>query len=527
MSFESTEHSNIAISRKEQVLLVLLLILAALAFHQLATWETESDFMPDVVSAFFFVSGISPQFLYIFVTVLFFIRREDIADAYYSEGDSWSAALFLLPGVCLFLWGHFVGAMDIVHVSFILVGFGAARYLSGKELTRAVLPPVLILLLATPLPAVLINQVIFPLQLRDTAHSVWLLNAIGIPSLAMGDMISMAKNTVRFAESCTALGFIIWLTIFALAYVYIFRITRWHAVLLVLSAPFIAYGVNILRAFSLVLNPALEVLTIHTLQGIVFFLIGFSLLYAVDNMLMRYFGNNSGEHKERFILSSNDGVAKLKQEKLYVLVFMFVVLFIISVMMPKWPTPSADSYPAISLPDEIGAWKLTANPPVKYSFLGSVRYSSTLYRDYSRNKEPVSIFIGTDDRLRRHRSLLSDKNAYQDAVGLELERSIVDLGPDVGHAVAIVTDNGTQRMLTYHWYEGIDNTAKEILYALLALDQSPLRREKPARVTRLATYVALTPEGRTLADKRLRAFLREMKISAIKKKVPALPGTSS
>jgi exosortase len=508
------ESTSITISRKEQMLLVLLLILAALAFHQLVTGETASDFIPDVVDAFFYISGTPPQFLYVLVAGLFFIRRKDIAAAYHGAGDPRSAMLFLAPGVCLFLWGHFVGAMDIIHVSFILVAFGAARYLSGKTLTRAILPPVLILVLATPLPAVLINQIIFPLQLRDTVHSVWLLNAMGIPSLAMGDMVSMAENSARFAESCTALGFIIWLTIFALAYVYIFRITRWHAVLLVLSAPFIAYAVNILRAFTLVLNPAQEVLTIHTLQGVVFFLIGFSLLYAVDSVLMRYFYSDNEEHKEASGLSGNHALARQKQGKLYVLVFMFVALIIVSVTLPKWPAPSADTYPAISLADEPGEWQFTATPPVKYSFLGSVRYSSTLYRDYSRgNQELVSIFIGTDDRLRRHRSLLSDKNGYQEAIGLELEHSIVDLGPDIGQAVAIITDNGTQRMLTYHWYEGIDSTAKEILYALLALDQSPFRREELARVTRLATYVELTPEGRIRADERLRDFLREMKIS--------------
>jgi len=48
---------------------------------------------------------------------------------------------------------------------------------------------------------------------------------------------------------------------------------------------------------------------------------------------------------------------------------------------------------------------------------------------------------------------------------------------------------------------------------LLALDQSPLRRDKQARVTRLTTYVELTPEGRMRADKRLRAFLEEMEKS--------------
>jgi exosortase/archaeosortase family protein len=336
----------------------------------------------------------------------------------------------------------------------------------------------------------------------------------------MGEMISMAESSARIAESCTALGFTIWLTIFSLAYVYIFRITRWHAVLLVLSAPFIAYAVNILRVFSLVLNPALEVLTIHTLQGIVFFLIGFSLLYAVDNVLMRFPGNDSGEHKEAFLVPGKDALAGQKQGKLYVLVSLFVVLFIVSVMMPRWPTPSPDSSPAISLADELGEWKLGATLPVRYIFLGSVRYSATLHRGYNRNKESVSIFIGTDDRLRRHRSLLSDKNAYQGEIGLEQERSIVDLGSDVGHAVAIVTDLGARRMLTYHWYEGVDSVGKEVLYALLALDQSPFRREDLAKVTRLSTFVELAPEGRIIADKRLRAFLREMKISETKKEVP-------
>ncbi|MEN8205994.1 MAG: exosortase/archaeosortase family protein [Pseudomonadota bacterium] len=513
MSSLTTAKTGLTISRKEKLLLVLLLTLVALAFHQLVIGEKASGFMPTVVGAFFSASGVSPQFIYVLVIGLFLIRRQDIAAAYHGEGDPWSAMLFLVPGICLFLWGHFVGAMDIIHVSFILISFGAARFLSGKRLTRAILPPVLILLLATPLPAVLINQIIFPMQLWDTVHSVWLLNAIGIPTLAMGDMISMAESSTRFAESCTALGFTLWLTIFALAYVYIFRITRWHAVLLVLSAPFIAYAINILRAFTLVLNPEQEILTIHTLQGVVFFMIGFSLLYAVDNVLMRYFGNSSGEGKEAFLIQDKDKIAGQKPGKLYVLVVMFVALSVLSVMMPKWSAPSKDAYPAIYLPEKLGEWESIADLPVIYVFLGSVRYSSTLYRDYKNTKGGITIFVGTDDRLQRHRSLLSDKNAYPDAIGLEQEQSIVDLGPDIGRVVATVLDNGTQRLLTYYWYEGIDSVGKEVLYAMLALDQSPYRREKQARVTRLTTYVELTPEGRTLADKRLRAFLREMENS--------------
>jgi exosortase len=514
MTSPTTENSSLTISKKEKLLLALLLVLVVFAFHQLVIGEAAAHFMPTVIGAFFSVSGMSPQFLYVLVIGLFIIRRKDITKAYHGKGEPWSAILFLVPGVCLFLWGHFIDVMDIIHVSFILIGFGTARYLSGKRLTRSILPPVLILVLATPLPAVLINQMIFPMQLWDAEHSVWLLNAIGIPSLAKGDMISMAENSTRFAETCTALGFVKWLTIFALAYVYIFKITRWHAVLLVLSAPFIAYGVNILRAFTLVLNPEQEALTLHTLQGVVFFMIGFSLLYAVDNVLMRYFANSSGKHKEASLMPAIHTIAQPKQRKLFVLITMFVVLFIASVLMPKCSAPSKGSYPAVSLPDELGEWELAATLPVTYSFLGSVRYSSTLNRGYSRNQEPVSVFIGTDDRLRRHRSLLSDKNGYPGGIGLEQERSIVDLGPDIGHAISIVIDDvDAQRWLTYYWYEGIDSVGKEILYAMLALDQSPFRRKEQARVTRLTTYVELTPEGRMRADKRLRDFLQEMKIS--------------
>jgi hypothetical protein len=145
------------------------------------------------------------------------------------------------------------------------------------------------LLLGTTFPAVVINQIIFHLQLIDSVHSVWLLNATGIPISAQGDMIVMAESSTHFAATCTALGCSLWLTIFALAYVYIFRIRGWHAVLLVLSAPVIAYQVNLLSAFTLVLNPAMEVLMIHTLQGVVFFQIGFSLLYVADVVLKRQF----------------------------------------------------------------------------------------------------------------------------------------------------------------------------------------------------------------------------------------------
>lgn len=510
MSSVFPDKTDITVSGREKILLLLLLVLLLLVFRSLFAWETVSDVVPDVVTAFFSVSGVAPQYLYVLVAGLLFIRRDDIAVAYQNRGEPWSAAAFLIPGVCLYFWGLFVNAPDLVHVSFVLVAFGGARFLSGRQLTRVLLAPILILLIGTPLPAVLINQIIFPLQLWDTVHSVWLLNAIGIPAAAKGDMISMAESSTHFAESCTALGFTLWLTIFALAYVYIFRITRWHAVLLLLSAPVIAYTVNILRAFSLVLNPAMEVLTIHTLQGIVFFLIGFSLLYTVDSLLMRVVGDRSPSVRT-FIPDVNDQIVTARQKRLLVLVCLAAMLVPASFAMPQWSAPAVGDYPRVTLPDRIGDWKKNITLTVRLHFIGSVRYSSSVYQSYSNGKDGVSIFVGADDRLRRQRSLLSGKNAYSDAIGLEQERLVVDLGPGIGQASAVVSDYGPNRILTYHWYEGVESTLKEILYALFALDQSPFRRDYLATVTRVTTNVELVPGGRAQADKRLRSFLQDLR----------------
>ena len=123
----------------------------------------------------------------------------------------------------------------------------------------------------------------------------------------------------------------------------------------------------------------------------------------------------------------------------------------------------------------------------------------------------VSLFIGYDDRQYRYQSLLSDKNAYQDGIGLVEERSLVKLEARKQPAVSILTSTEHARILAYHWYEGIDSVSEEILRALLALDQSPLRRPGGALVIRVATHVAPTPQGQELADKRLRDFLRDMR----------------
>ncbi len=522
METAAIKKPNTSIAGRDKWLLGLLLLCALLAYRDLIFWDMAADFLPSVVGSYFYLSGTSPHFLYVLVLGLLIVRRRDLVHAWHRHGTAWSGALFLVPGACLLLWGHYVNANDIVHVSFILAGLGTARLLAGKALTRAIRLPVLILILATPLPAVLVNLIVFPFQLWDAVHTSWLLNIIGIPSMSKGDIISTAESSFWVAESCTALGFTKWLMIFALAYAYLFPVSRWHTVLLVLSSIVIAYVVNLLRIMTLVLNPKMDVLSVHTVQGIVFFLIGFSLLYALDSLFLRVFGKNAAKNNHEAVDIADDVIPGQKHTRLWVLAAIFSALLVATMVMPRWAEPPVGSEVKIALADDIGEWRLVGKPRINSVFLGSVRYSSHLNHHYARGHERVTLFIGDDDRRRRYRSLLSGKNAYPGVIGLVEERGLVELDALDSQILSVVADTDNGRLLAWHWYQGSGSATEEVLRALLALDQSPFRRVEDARVIRLTTYVERTPGGRRQAEQRLRGFLRDMNNALAQKEEPGV-----
>lgn len=499
--------------KREKWLLAVVFILAGLAYREILLWNFSSHSLPNYAGWFFNLSDTSPQFLYVFSAGLLYLRRDDIARAFNGRGAPWSALLFLVPGIALFVWGRYIGVSSIVYMSFLLVAFGATRFLSGRRLTRQIFIPALVLVLAIPLPAVLINQLVFPFQLWTAEHSVWLLDIFSIPSLQEGDKIILAGgDNARVAESCTALGFIKWLLIFALAYVYIFPVSRLHAFLLVLSAPFIAYAVNLLRAFSLILNPGKEILSIHLAQGIVFFMIGFALLYAVDSILLRLTGKSREMVDWQADVCSSEENTRHKHRRLLILTGLFSILFLLSIGLPRWFGSLEHPARIIRIADEMGDWKLGGELRENRMFLGGLRYSSHLSRYYVRGNEQVAVFIGYNDRLRPDHSLISGKNAFQGEMGLVEEQFLVEIeGVSQPVQAVIATNNMHGRLLSYHWYEGTGGIGEEILRALLALDQSPLRRPGGALVIRLTTKAAPTPQGKELADKRLRDFLAAMK----------------
>jgi EpsI family protein len=178
----------------------------------------------------------------------------------------------------------------------------------------------------------------------------------------------------------------------------------------------------------------------------------------------------------------------------------------ISIWMPNWNAPESDRFIPAELPAELDGWAKAQQVNIDRLFLWTVSFPRHNYWIYERNGDEVSVFVGYDDRSRRSRSLLSRKNALPRRGWDVKERSSVSLESVEAGVERVVARSQSAQILTYHWYEGTDGLASEILRALLATDQSPYRRSQPARVIRVATALGSTPLAAMEDEEELRAF---------------------
>jgi EpsI family protein len=412
----------------------------------------------------------------------------------------------LLGGFSLFVWGHYVDAGDLILVSFVLVSLGASLLQFGVRFARELALPLVVLLFAIPLPAVLTNQAFFFLQLWIARHATALLSLMGFPLFREGSVIYGAGVPTMVIDSCSGLRFMEILTLLAVYYVAWFPARRARGVLLIALAPAIAYVFNLARTCLMIVYPTSQVSELHTLQGVLVFPGALLCLLLADRVLDHLLPSleqqdELGPTTEPLgTTGSNGGPWAVA------LATLLVSLFGVSVWMPRWSPPETGPAAPISLPFELNGWRQGRGLPLDQLFLATLEFSTYTQRQFQRNDKRVSVFIGLDDRTLRLRSLLSPKNAFPGR-GFEVQEwDSVTLDPCGVRAEKVFARSDARQwhMLSYHWYEGTDGLVLETLRALLATDQSPLARLEPARVIRVAAGVAQTPGARAQAEAQLR-----------------------
>jgi len=175
----------------------------------------------------------------------------------------------------------------------LLVGLaGLILFLRGSQTLRTVVFPLAYLLFMIPPPAIIMNQIAFPLQLMAARLATGTLDLIGIPVLREGNVIDLAPMRLEVTEACSGIRSLIALLALAVIFAYLTQ-RRWGPrVLVALSAIPIALITNAARitltgVLVETVGPAAGIGFYHEFSGLVIFVLAFLLLAAESVVLSR------------------------------------------------------------------------------------------------------------------------------------------------------------------------------------------------------------------------------------------------
>jgi exosortase len=217
-------------------------------------------------------------------------RREALKAA--TPRPSVAGVAIILGSLLLFVAGQLGAELFLTRVSLVGVIAGAVLFVLGREHFRILWFPIAFLLLMIPLPAILFNQIAFPLQLLASRVGETAIAAVGIPVLREGNVLELANTKLEVAEACSGIRSLVSLVTLAIVLAYFTEKQRWRRVAVVLSAIPIAIIANAARVAGTGvaahwIGEAAAQGFFHTFSGWLVFVVAFAGLMLVQRILSR------------------------------------------------------------------------------------------------------------------------------------------------------------------------------------------------------------------------------------------------
>lgn len=251
---------------------------------------------------------------------ILWMERESLSRLRLRPSVWWGGAAVLVA--LMALWAGTAGAeLFTQRMSLVLMLVGICVYFWGFRLLRFIAVPLLLFVLAIPIPAILFNKIAFPLQLFASRCAVWAMRLFDIPVLRQGNVIELmplnatTPKKLEVVEACSGIRSLMTLVTLAVVFAYFTHPKRndgdgggrslteravrtlkgygfWRSTVLVLSAIPIAILTNAMRVSGtgvLAHYYGTKVADgfFHSFSGWVVYIAAFLLLFAVGWVLDR------------------------------------------------------------------------------------------------------------------------------------------------------------------------------------------------------------------------------------------------
>jgi exosortase len=204
--------------------------------------------------------------------------------------QAWSGIALVVVAIAVLVLGVYGVELFTARMSFVLLLTGLIWTFFGWTMVRALQFPLLVLVLAIPFPAIVFNQITFPLQLLASRIASDVLPLLGVPTLHEGNVIELPVMKLEVAEACSGIRSLMSLFTLAVFYGYFLEKTTSRRVILALASIPIAVTANVVRIVGTGLcvqywDPNKALGFFHEFSGWVMFVVSLVCLYLVHRAM--------------------------------------------------------------------------------------------------------------------------------------------------------------------------------------------------------------------------------------------------
>lgn len=203
-----------------------------------------------------------------------------------------SAGLVIIIGSVFVLTAGVLGSeLFLTRISIVGTLVGIVLFLFGWQRLRVLAFPLAFLLLMIPIPAIIFNQIAFPLQLLASRVGEAAISAAHIPVLREGNVLILANTTLEVAEACSGIRSLVSLLTLGIVFGYVADSRGWVRTLIAVSAVPVAVVANGARVAGTgiaahVFGAAAAEGFFHEFSGWVVFVSSFLMILALHRVVV-------------------------------------------------------------------------------------------------------------------------------------------------------------------------------------------------------------------------------------------------
>lgn len=203
---------------------------------------------------------------------------------------SWFGLVVIAGSLAMLVVGVLGAELFLSRTSFVFLLAGLVIYFYGWGYFRILLFPWAFLFFMIPIPAIIFNQIAFPLQFLAAKMASSLLSTVGVPVLRDGNIIQLPTMTLEVAEACSGIRSLMSLGALAVIFGYLVETRNLPRVILALSSIPIAVAANSMRIMGTGLlgnywDPDKAQGFFHEFEGWVIFVSSLVMLFALQAVM--------------------------------------------------------------------------------------------------------------------------------------------------------------------------------------------------------------------------------------------------